>query len=197
MNFWLKWGGNVKRIKSQFIYNLKKDKGAYISFGVVILITAIMLNLALVLVFQVDRAYDNKFEALDTATINVCIPQIQDTDTLKDDIKALESVSEVECREAVFLEAVVKDFRGTDFSMNTVFYNKDESRDMNKLDIKEERTESTGQLIYLPLYVASFGEFGLDDEIIYEIGDKKHTFLVSGVLEEMQYGNYGKGLMGA
>ena len=45
--------------------------------------------------------------------------------------------------------------------------------------------------------MASFGEFGLDDKIIYEIGDRKHTFLVSGVLEEMQYGNYGKGLMGA
>lgn len=197
MNFWLKWGGKVKRIKSQFIYNLKKDKGSYISFGIVILITAIMLNLALVLVFQVDRAYDKKFEDLDTATINVCIPRIQDADTLKDDIKALEGVSEVECREAVFLEAVVKDFRGTDFSMNTVFYNKDESRNINKLDIKEERAETTGKSIYLPLYVASFGEFGLDDEIIYEIGDRKHTFLVAGVLEEMQYGNYGKGLMGA
>ena len=197
MNFWLKWGGNVKRIKSQLVYNLKKDKGSYISFGIVVLITAIMLNLALVLVFQVDRAYDNKFEDLETATINVCIPQIQDTDTLREDVKGLEGVSEVECREAVFLEAVVKDFRGTDFSMNTVFYNKDEFRDMNKLDINEESAESTGESIYLPLYVASFGEFGLDDKIIYEIGDRKHTFLVSGVLEEMQYGNYGKGLMGA
>ena len=197
MNFWLKWGGNVKRIKSQLVYNLKKDKGSYISFGIVVLITAIMLNLALVLVFQVDRAYDNKFEDLETATINVCIPQIQDTDTLREDVKGLEGVSEVECREAVFLEAVVKDFRGTDFSMNTVFYNKDEFRDMNKLDIKEESAESTGESIYLPLYVASFGEFGLDDKIIYEIGYRKHTFLVSGVLEEMQYGNYGKGLMGA
>ena len=85
MNFWLKWGGNVKRIKSQLVYNLKKDKGSYISFGIVVLITAIMLNLALVLVFQVDRAYDNKFEDLETATINVCIPQIQDTDTLRED----------------------------------------------------------------------------------------------------------------
>ena len=197
MNFWLKWGGNVKRIKSQLVYNLKKDKESYISFGIVVLITAIMLNLALVLVFQVDRAYDNKFEDLETATINVCIPQIQDTDTLREDVKGLEGVSEVECREAVFLEAVVKDFRGTDFSMNTVFYNKDEFRDMNKLDIKEESAESTGESIYLPLYVASFGKFGLGDKIIYEIGDRKHTFLISGVLEEMQYGNYGKGLMGA
>jgi len=75
----------VKKIKSLFIYNLKKDKGSYLSFGVVILITAIMLNLALVLVFQVDKAYDKKFENLDTATINVTIPGIQETDALRDE----------------------------------------------------------------------------------------------------------------
>ena len=102
-----------------------------------------------------------------------------------DDIKALEGVSEVECREAVFLEAVVKDFRGADFSMNTVFYNQDELRDMNKLDIREVSTKATGKVIYLPLYVASFGEFGLDDEIVYEIGDRTYTFWVSGILEEI------------
>ncbi len=185
------------KIKSQLIYNLKKDKGSYISFGIVVLITAIMLNLAFVLLFQVDKAYDKKFDELNTASINICIPAIQNTDTLKDDIKALDGVADAECREAVLLEAVVKDFRATDFSMNTMFYNKDESRDMNKLDIKEEKSELTEKSIYLPLYVASFGEFGLDEEITYEIGDIKHTFIVSGIVEEMQYGNYGKGLMGA
>ena len=187
----------MNKIKSQVSYNLKKDKKSYISFGIVVLITAIMLNLALVLVFQVDNAYDKKLEKMNTATINVCIPKAQNTNVLMSDIEALEDVSEVVCREAVFLEAVVNDFRGTDFSMNTMFYNIDEIRDINKLEIKEESVEMTEQSIYLPLYVASFGEFGLEDEIVYEVLDKKHTFLVSGVLEEMQYGNYGKGLMGA
>ncbi len=187
----------MQKIKSQLIYNLKKDKGSYISFGIVVLITAIMLNLAFVLLFQVDKAYDKKFDELNTASINVTVPKSQNTDALMDDIKSLNGVTDAECREAVFAEAVVKDFRGTDFSMSTLFYNIDESRDMNKLDIKEEKAELGENSIYLPLYVASFGEFGLDDEIVYEIGDTKHTFLVSGIVEEMQYGNYGKGLMGA
>ena len=185
------------KIKSQIMYNLKKDKGSYISFGIVVLITAIMLNLAFVLLFQVDKAYDKKFGELNTASINITVPKLQNTDALMDDIKALDGVADVECREAVFAEAVVKDFRATDFSMNTLFYDKDEYRNMNRLDIKEEKTEMAENSIYLPLYVASFGEFGLDDEIVYEIGDTKHTFKVSGIAEEMQYGNYGKGLMGA
>ncbi len=161
------------------------------------LITAIMLNLAFVLLFQVDKAYDKKFDELNTASINFTVPKSQNTDALMDDIKALNGVTDAECREAVFAEAVVKDFRGTDFSMSTLFYNIDDSRDMNKLDIKEEKAELGENSIYLSLYVASFGEFLLDDEIVYEIGDTKHTFLVSGIVEEMQYGNYGKGLMGA
>ncbi len=187
----------MKMIQSQFMYNLKKDRGSFLSFGIVIFITAIMLNLAFVLVFQVDKAYDKKFKELDTATVNVCIPKMQDTTTLYEDMEKIEGVAKVECREAIFVETVVKDFRETDFSMNTFFYNLDEKRNMNKLDIKEENSEWTEKSIYLPLYVSSFGEFGLNDEIVYEIGDKKHTFVVDGVVEEMQYGNYGKGLMGA
>ena len=187
----------MKMIQSQFMYNLKKDRGSFLSFGIVIFITAIMLNLAFVLVFQVDKAYDKKFRELNTATVNVCIPKMQDTSTLYEDIEKIEGVEKVECRKAIFVETVVKDFRETDFSMNTLFYNLAEKRDMNKLDIKEENSERTEKSIYLPLYVSSFGEFGLNDEIVYEIGDKKHTFVVDGVVEEMQYGNYGKGLMGA
>lgn len=187
----------MRKIKSQLIYNLKKDKGSYISFGIVVLITAIMLNLAFVLLFQVDKAYDDKFNRLNTASFNFTILKIQNDDTLKEDIRALDDVVDIECREAVFAEVVVKDFRDTDFSMNTLFYNKDEFRNMNKLDIKEEKAEMTDNSIYLPLYVSAFGEFGIDDEIVYEIGDTKHSFKVSGIAEEMQYGNYGKGLMGA
>ncbi len=187
----------MKTIKSQFLYNLKKDRGSFVSFGIVIFITALMLNLAFVLVFQVDKAYDKKFEELDTATVNVCIPKMQDTDNLGEDIEKIEGVEKVECREAVFLEAVIKDFRATDFSMNTIFYNLNETRNLNKMDIKEENSQVSKKSIYIPLYVSNFGEFGLNDNIVYEIGDKKHTFVVDGVLEEMQYGNYGRGLMGA
>ena len=199
----------MKKIESQILYHLKKDKGSYFSFGIIVLFTAFMLNLALVLAFQVDKAYDEKFEDLHAATINICIPKSQNTEQLTDHLKGIQSVAEVEAREAVFLEAVVKEFKGTDFSMNTVFYNIDEARSINRLEIKEDakiskqidsKKEEDGtseQFIYLPLYVARFGEFETGNEIIYEINGESYNFTVAGILEEMQYGNYGKGLMGA
>ena len=186
----------MKKIKAQVIHNLKKDKGAFLSFGLIIMFTAFILNLALVLTFQVDRAYDAKFDALNTASINLCIPKTQNTADLTGRLNALEGVDAVEAREAVYAEAVVKDFRGTDFSMNTVFYNMDDRRSTNKLQIREEIVEKAEPSIWLPLYVSDFGEFETGDEIVYTVNGSAYTFSVVGVVEEMQYGNYGKGIMG-
>lgn len=180
-------------------HNLKKDKGSYLSFGIIILFTAFMLNLAMVLSLQVDKAYDAKFETLHGANINVCIPKVQDTEQLAEKIEAIDGVKEVEQKEAILSEAVVKEFREADFDMRTVFYNMDDinAGKINQLEIKEESQTASEQPIYLPLYVSSFGEFQLDEKITYEVEGEKYTFSVAGVVEEMQYGNYGKGLMGA
>ncbi len=192
-----KWGGNMKKIYTQILHNLKKDKGSYISFGLIVMFTAFMLNLAMVLAFQTDKAYDAKFDELNTASINVYIPEIQNTAELTDEFNTIEGVSKVESHRAIYTEAVIKDFRGTDFDMNTVFYNIDDERSVNRLDIREESENISEPAIYLPFYVANFGEFSVGDEIVYKVNGKEYTFFVAGTAEEMQYGNYGKGMMGA
>lgn len=187
----------MKKTSTLIFHNLKKEKGQYFSFGIIILLTAFILNLALVLAFQVDKAYDKKYESLNTADINFCIPQVQNTDDLEEDVRSLKGVEELDCREGVFTTAVVKDFRETDFSMNTTFYNMDAARKLNEFVITEQSSESYAAPIYIPVYVAQFGQFCVGDEITYQIDSKEYTFQIAGIVEEMQYGNYGTGLMGA
>ncbi len=187
----------MKKIYTQVIHNLKKDRGSYISFGIIVMFTAFMLNLALVLAFQVDKAYDARFDELDTASINVYIPAAQDSEALTAGLKAIGGVSQAESRQAVYTEAVVRDFRGTDFDMNTVFYNIDDERRVNRLDVCEAAAEVEEPAIWLPLYVANFGEYAVGDGIVYAVNGNEYTFFVAGVAEEMQYGNYGNGMMGA
>lgn len=187
----------MKKLGTLVMHNLKKDKGSYLSFGIIVLFTAFMMNLALVLAFQVDKAYDRKFESLNAANINVCIPNGSDTKKLEEEMIEMKGIRDLEKRNGIFITAVIKDFRGTDFSMNTVFYNMDETRKFNKLERKEDSEETFERPIYVPLYVASFGQFEVGDEIIYEIDGREYTFQIAGVVEEMQYGNYGMGLMGA
>lgn len=187
----------MKKIITLVLHNLKKDRGSFISFGLIVLFTAFMLCTALVLAFQADKAYDAKFDELNAASVNVLIPEEQDTAEFAEKLKNVDDVERVEARRAVFAPAVVKDFRGTDFEMNTVFYNIGDDRTVNLLDVREQSGKVTEPAVWLPAYVADFGEFAVGDEIVYEVGENEFAFTVAGTAEEMQYGNYGSGFIGA
>ncbi|MGN0462617.1 MAG: FtsX-like permease family protein [Ruminococcus sp.] len=183
----------MRKISGLILHNLKKDKGQYISFGIIILLTALILNLALVLTLQVDKAYDTRFSELNTATLNFCIPKSQDQSSVKDKCMEISGVENVESREAILSNATIKDFRGVDFSIGTIFYNMEEKHSLNKFEIKEETKSNYDLPIYIPLYVAQFGEFETGEKITYQIDGKNCTFTVAGIIDEMQYGNAGSG----
>ena len=185
----------MRKILNQILYNLRKDKSSYVSFGIIILITALILNCASVLMMQVDTAYDEKFEKLSTATVNVIIPEIQNSSDLEDTINSVENIEKVESHNAILAEATVKEFNGADFTMNTVFYNLNDDKTLNNFEIVSESNKSGSNPIYIPLYVADFGGFSLNDEIVYSINGESHKFTVAGIIEEMQYGNYGSSLL--
>lgn len=185
----------MRKILNQVSYNLKKDKSSFLSFGIIILITALILNCASVLMLQVDTAYDEKFVKLNTAEVNVIVPEIQGNSEIEKAIGKIDGVEKTESHKAIMMEATVKDFNGTDFSMNTVFYNIDNKRCINEFELVSESKNNTSNPIYIPLYVAEFGGFALNDEIEYIIDGKSHRFIVAGIIEEMQYGNYGSSLL--
>ena len=187
----------MKKISGLILHNLKKDKSQYASFGIILLLTAFILNLALVLAFQVDQAYQDKQESLETANINFCIPMQQDSDELVKECLNLTGVKDLEHREGIFAATVMKEFRDVDFTMNTVFYNLDQERRLNRFEILEEGNENDDKSVYVPLFVAEFGEFKVGDNLTYEIAGESYTFRIAGILEEMQYGNAGSGLLGA
>ncbi len=185
----------MEKIRGLIIHNLKKDKGQYLSFGIIILLTAFILNLALVLYFQMDSAYDKKSGYLNTAELYFCIPKVQDTDSLKKELLDLKGVEKIESREGIFTSAVMKEFRGVDFAMNTIFYNIGEIHQLNQYEFIEETSKAFETSVAIPLFVAEFGEYKLEDEIVYEVDGNEYAFHVAGILEEMQYGNAGSGLM--
>lgn len=176
--------------------NLKKQKSQYISFGIMLCITAFIVNIALVLAAQTSKAYDNRFEELNTADLNIIIPNAQDYNELLDDLENIDGVDLAEKHEGVFATATVSDFAESDFDMNTVFYNMDDKRTLNMFET-DGKVKSGSKIIYVPEYMIKMGGFSVGDDITYSIGDSDFTFNIEGTVAEMQYGNYGTGLIGA
>ncbi|MCM1500699.1 MAG: ABC transporter permease, partial [Clostridium sp.] len=185
----------MKRIVTLIIHNLKKAKGQYLSFGFIICLTAFMMNIALVLAFQTFSAYDSRFDELDTADINFIIPEFQDDSEIITEVEKIDGVSAVEQHDGVFVSATVREFANSDFDMNTVFYNLDDTRTINRLDVAnyQKKDENT---VYIPMYMRELGGFAEDGDITYSVDDTDYTYTVGGIVSEMQYGNYGTGLIG-
>ncbi|MBD5547993.1 MAG: ABC transporter permease [Lachnospiraceae bacterium] len=185
----------MKKLSTLILHNLNKAKGQYISFGVFICLTAFIINIALVLAFQTFDAYDDLFDKLDTADINFIIPQIQDNDKLLTEVEEINGISFVERHGGVFTPVTVREFAGSDFDMNTVFYNIDEERKLNLLDVTEQ-VGKTCDSAYISMYMKELGGFTEGGSITYTIDGKDHTYHIGGTVLEMQYGNYGTGLIG-
>ncbi|MBD5525372.1 MAG: FtsX-like permease family protein [Lachnospiraceae bacterium] len=185
----------MKKISTLTLHNLNKAKGQYVSFGVFICLTAFIINIALVLAFQTFNAYDSRFDQLNTADINFIIPQIQDNKELFTEVEGIDGVLFVEKHDGVFTPVTVREFAGSDFDMNTVFYNLDEERTLNLLDVTEYSRKSDGS-VYIPMYMKELGGFAEGGNIAYSIDGSEHTYDIGGIVSEMQYGNYGTGMMG-
>lgn len=177
-------------------HNLKKAKGQFISFGIVMLITAVILNTALVLLFQTSDAYDSLFDELNTADLSVTIPSPMSTDELADDILGTNGVSAADTNKALFASAALQEFKGSEFTMNTYFYPIDDERRLTKHNVTNQAETSDDMKAYIPLYFSEFAGYKVGESIRYIIKDKEYSFTVCGIVNEMQYGNYGTGFIG-
>ena len=188
----------MKQISHLSLYFFKKDKKQILSFGIIILITSLILNLATVLALRIDPAYDRQSDELHSADIDMVIPKVADSAALSDDIRSHALVEQLEKQRAILQKAVMKDFRGTDFELNILFYNWDDNRSIHQLSLIEhsEKALSGENTIYLPLYIAAFGEYALNERITFSMGGRDFTYTVAGVVQEMQYGNASAEIMG-
>lgn len=181
------------------LHNLKKAKGQFISFGIVMLITAVILNTALVLLFQTGDAYDALFEELNTADLSVTVPSAftnDDSNDLLNELSKINGVSEVSTNKALFASAALQDFQDSEFTMNTYFYRVGDERELTKHRITEQIETADGMGAFIPLYLNELGGYKVGESIRYIIDGKEYRFTVSGIVSEMQYGNYGTGFIG-
>ena len=188
----------MKQIIHLSRYFFKKDKKQIISFGFIILITSLILHLATVLALRIDPAYDRQSEAQHSADIDLVISKYTDSDALLEAFRGHSSVEQIEKQRAILQKAVMKDFRGTDFELNLMFYNWDDSRSLHRLSCLERSEEAVSgkNPVCLPLYIAEFGQYPLNEKFTFSIDGREFTCTVAGVVQEMQYGNASAEIMG-
>ncbi len=170
----------------------KKNLKDIISFSIILFISLLFFNSSLIIKNNIDKAYQRKFDKLNTANVFFNISKIQYSDDLLNDIKSM-SVDEVEKRNGILVNIPVK----TDDAVqeqNVIFYNLDEITKLNKYEIVKTNNKKENS-IYLSNYTFIHSGLNLGDKFEYKINDISYSNIVDGVIEEMQYGNYSSSII--
>lgn len=177
--------------KSFFKKNLKD----IISFSIILLISTILLTSSLVVNNNIDEDYNSKLERLNTANAFFTISKLQYGDTLLNNIKEIDGIDNIENHEGILLNIPVM-MEDSLQDQNVIFYKYNDVRNINNFALVLENEKINDKSIYLANYTYIHSGLALNERFEFEINNKKYSFLIDGVIEEMQYGNYSSSIIG-
>lgn len=172
--------------------NIRKNKGQYISFFLIVFITAFIFNLGIITSLNYSNSYDEKCEKYNAAEVLSIVPKNEYNNELYEKIESLDDVESVEKRECINITTSI-DFADGKFTLPHVFFNMDKIGEVDKIGIVEETSEEVDNPIYISYWLKMAGGYRIGDSYVIESEDNKYTFNVAGFVEDM---NYGRGICG-
>lgn len=185
----------MKKITMLSINSFKKNFKHIFSFSIILLISTILFSSAIVIKNNIDKDYNEKHKALNTANIFFTIPKIQYSDELFEKVKNIKGIKEIETENGIMLTIPVKMNESTQ-EQNQIFYKIDEKSNINKYNIIDECNKNIKNPIYISYYIYKNSGLKLEDKYEFKVNDENYLFEIKGIIEEMQYGNYSSSVIG-
>lgn len=173
-------------VKAQF----HKSKSQAISFFVIVLLGAVLLNIGLVITHNYDRNYDHHADRLNSVGAILAIKS-QDEELVNEMTAAMQEDERsiaIEKRDILFATATLAYGEGEQ-TRNMVFMNQQDEPEISQIDYLEHSADTYEHPIYLPWLFHTGGDYQLGDsfdmEIILMSGEKRtREYQVAGFFEE-------------
>lgn len=185
----------MKKVITLSKYFFKKNIKDIISFVIILFIATILFSSAIIINFNISDDYDKEADKLNTASCFFTIPYGDYVSNVFDDIKNINGIESVEKQNGIMLSIPVN-MDGSVQEQNQIFYNIKDNTNINKREIIKETTDDSSNGVYLSNYTFIHSGLDLKDEYKFDIDDISYKFIIKGVVNEMQYGNYTSSVIG-
>ena len=117
-----KWGGKVK-IMNLAMANIRKSKSASVSLFIFILIAALLLNIGLMGITQINPFFDNKADELNDPHVVFVTDQESYDSSYGDFLTNYPGVIRTETEEIINMDIAKFNFGNGELSNSAIFYN--------------------------------------------------------------------------
>ena len=168
--------------------NLRKSKSQTFSVGLLVLVVAMLLNIGLVMFFDVGSFFEQRAEELNSPHFVAIHHKYGSQGEELEFILNFPEVTEVETTSVIFGMGGVH--LGETFSTSAIIIAPQDYRQtMNPPSLIGNYLPLGGNSVYVPHFMILQGNFDLGDEIRVEILGEELTFTIAGGTEEIMYGD--------
>ncbi len=170
-------------------YHLRKNKGQYVSFSIIVLIATMILGVGLVTVLNFGKMYEDKFETYNCADVYYTLFNNDWSEEFYKNATSLTEVKAEEMRENIMLSGDAT-YAENGNTMNHIFFNADEKHEMNTLKVVGDSIDinRVKNPIYISYWIKANG-CKVGDIYKFVSGDKTYEFTIVGFVEDLMYGN--------
>lgn len=170
-------------------HNIRKYKGQFISFLLVVVLASGLLNIGLVTLLNNKKNYIEKLAQYHCADLFFTMNDLELSEQAVDIAQGMNGVSKMETRRSIMMSGEATYGDGGS-SLPHIFFDLDEEHSFNRLEPIGETLDmdSVSHPAYVSYWIKANG-CDIGDKYIYESNGRTYTFTIAGFVEDMMYGN--------
>jgi putative ABC transport system permease protein len=190
----------VKKLWLHAIANIRKTKSASITLVIMFIISALLLNIGLLVVNNYGSFFSDLKDELKSSDAYYALPDKIYTNDVKTYIDENEHVKETQTNEGLVLDTKILS-QGEEKSFSIMFSNMDEKREISKWKFVGEHLPADDMSVYVPDIFKAVSGYQLNDKIELYYTDeetkeeKALTFTVKGYTEDIYFSSTDTGFI--
>ncbi|MEY9973471.1 putative ABC transport system permease protein [Lysinibacillus sp. RC46] len=189
-----KWGGKVK-IMNLALANIRRSKSATASLFTFILVAALLLNIGLMVITQINTFFDSKAEQLKDPHAIIMMDYASYNSSYGEFITKYPGVTESETEEIINMDIAKFNFGDNELASRTAIFNADDHRNIGALKLVEKLNTSSANDIFIPYTFKTNGGYELGEDFTITYQNKDYKYRIAGFFETTMMGTTNIGFM--
>lgn len=175
--------------------NIKRSKSAAISLFILIFIAAMLLNIGMTIITQLNSFYDQKVDQLHDPHVSILMNSANFQQSYGEYLNNYSGVKETETEEIILLNSAEFLYGESELNSAAVLLNTDVNRSFSPFKLVEKLDTIQTNDIYLPYIFKTNAGYKLGDRFTLSYQDKGLSYRVAGFFEVTMMGTHNMGIM--
>ncbi|WP_332646038.1 ABC transporter permease [Lysinibacillus sp. 54212] len=183
------------KIMNLAMANIRKSKYATASLFIFILIAALLLNIGLMVITQINAFFDEKAQQLKDPHAIIMMDKGSYDSDYKEFITNYPGVTKTETEEAILMNIAKFNFGNNELTSGAVMFDADAHRNIGEMQLIDKLDTSKANDIYVPYIFKTDGGYELGEDFTITYQNKDYNFRVAGFFETTMMATTNFGIM--